>query len=359
MTTGAIANVRSGGLLVDALLNPGNSGGPILTLDGAVIALTTFIDADAVGPGLGGGISVRQLLVMIKNAKVANPPAPSDKHLPFPPLEQFPVSMLKSAADTVDQLLFSTFDNVLVGPFSISVSTPLSRMLSAIMTGKAISKDRAKREQKAGIPKEMRYGDAGEIRDWAAFVGDETEPVVVLRVDPLFGETGGSAFRRGLLTALIGEGGQATIRYQGDVRAVTLRRDGVEIESLRGGHASNSIGVLNSVIDFHDVADFGYYVFPIEAFRPDGPQKPPTISITIDDLKHPSSPRITILPPALVARVWNDFEGYLRARGIPFTPYSFVLSCPVNSGAAALGGATLNPSNIEDGTCLYSLRPPK
>jgi hypothetical protein len=97
--------------------------------------------------------------------------------------------------------------------------------------------------------------------------------VVAIKVEPLFGETGGSVFRRGLLTALVGVGGQATVRFQGDVRGIILRRNGEVVEPLREGHAPVRIGINNELIDFSDVADFGYYVFSPEVFRPNGPQR--------------------------------------------------------------------------------------
>lgn len=362
VSAGMIANVRSGAILTDATVNPGNSGGPILTLDGIVVAITTFheVGGSTVGPGLGGAVLVDRLQELRRNAGPTVGGRPDDRRLPVFPTATYPVSILKSLADTLDPLLFASLGTVKSGPFEIMMSTPLSRMLSAVSLGQAVSKDRRKRERRAGVPKDERYGDLGEIRDWAAYVGDETAPVVAVKVTPLFGETGGSAFRRGLLIAIVGVGGQATARFQGDVRNVTLRRNGVVVEPLRGGHAPVSIAFENSLLEFNDVADFGYYLYPPETFRPDGPQKPPEIVLEIEDLKNAGESRREKLRPEAVARLWNDFDGYFSKRqpGTPFPRYRMVKSCSAQSGASAMGGASAVGGGEANQVCTYLVAPP-
>ena len=278
MSAGMVANLRPGAILTDAILNPGNSGGPIFTLDGRVVAITTFGDLDGPGPGLGGGVLVDRALKLLETARKIPEPAPSDRPLPTFPWETYPKSILKAIADTIDPLLFTSLSSLTAGPFAISVSSPLAQALSAVTTGRHVSKDRRRREERANVPLSQRYSDPEAWRNWRDYVGEETAPVVSITVQPLIGETGGSAFRRGLLTALVGVGGQATLRFQGDVRGVVLRRNGQVIEPLRGGHVPLSFGTSNELVDFSDVADFGYYVYSPEAFRPDAPQRPPTIT---------------------------------------------------------------------------------
>jgi len=341
------------------MLNPGNSGGPILGLDGRVIAITTFLDQATYGPGLGGAVMVDPARQLLAEARASKEPSPDDHILAAFPVESYRISTLKAVADTIDPLLFTSLSTLTSGPFAISFSTPLSRMLSAITTDRRIAKDRRRREEKANVPLGQRYADLQSMRDWATYVGNEGAPVVAVKVDPLYGETGGSAFRRGLLTALVGVGGQATVRFQGDVRSVTLRRNGQAVEPLKGGHAPVPVGVENELVDFTDVADFGYYLFDPVVFMPDGPQRPPEISLEIEDLKHPGPKRVQKLSPAVVARLWNDFEAFYAGpvKGKRFVPYSMTKTCSVDAGAAAMGGvggttAPVNPSN-----CTYYVAP--
>jgi hypothetical protein len=361
MSAGLVANVRPEAILTDAVVNPGNSGGPILTMDGKVIAVTTFLDQDVRGPGLGGAVTVDRAQALLTAARTSPGTPPDDHAMPAVPLETYRISSLKAVADTIDPLLFTALSTTTMGPFAITVSTPLSQMLSAITTDRRIARDRRKREDKASVPASLRYADLGAKRDWAEYVGDGGTPVVSIKVDPLFGETGGSAFRRGLLSALSGVGGQATVRFQGDVSKVTLRRNGQVIEPLRGGHAPVAVGIENELVDFSDVADFGYYLFDPEIFKPDAPQKAPDITLEIEDLKHPQAKRTEKLEPAVVARLWNDFEPYYQRPGgaRPFLRYVMTKSCAVGSGEAAMGGVggAVGPAN--PATCTYVVAPPR
>jgi S1-C subfamily serine protease len=358
MTSGMVANVREGAILTDALINPGNSGGPMLSLDGLVVAISTFLDAGEAGPGLGGGVladRARKLLASVLSRP--RPAAPAPRLLVGFPTETYPMSLLKTVADTIDPLMFNSLSGMTAGPFAISVSTPLAQTLSAITTGRIVAKDRQKREEKANLPRSERYSDIAAMRDWLDYTGELTAPVIAIKVEPLFGETGGSAFRRGFLTALVGAGGQATIRFQGDVRKVTLRRNGQVVEPLRGGHSPIRIGEQNELVDFTDVADFGYYLYSPEVFRPDAPQRAPEITIEIDDLKKPSVKRVERLAPAVIARLWNDFEAFFGRPGAAkqFKGYAMTKSCTVDGGAAAMGGTT-GPAN--PATCTYVLATP-
>jgi hypothetical protein len=362
MTGGMVANVRSGAILTDVIINPGNSGGPILSFDGSVVAIATFLNAGDYGPGLGGGVLADKAIELIERARVVpggSPPA--ERLLPPFPQQTYPISALKVVADTIDPILFTSLSRITAGPFGITISTPLAQMLTAVATGRRVAKDRAKREERVNLSPSERYSDVASWRDWADYVGDETAPVVAIKVEPLYGETGGSAFRRGLLTALVGVGGQATIRFQGDVRGVTLRRNGEIIEPLRGGHAPVRIGVENELFDFSDVADFGYYLYSPDAFRPVGPQRPPEITLEIDDLKAPSTKRVERLSPAMVARMWNDFEAFYLKHGQAqsFVRYAMTKSCAVNSGAAAMGGVGGQTPSGDPANCTYLVAPPK
>jgi hypothetical protein len=360
ISTGIVANVRAGAILTDASVNPGNSGGPVLTTDGLVVAVTTFLDQDDIGPGLGGAVVVDRVHTLLQKA-LKNPLRnPVERHLPAFPLAVYPVSALRAVADTADPLLFKSSGTMTAGPFAISVSTPLSQMLTTMTIGRQISKDRRRREERANVPEEQRYADVGSFRDWRAYVGEETAPVVAIKVDPLFGETGGSAFRRGFLTALVGVGGEATVRFQGDVRSVSLKRNGQVVEPLRGGHGPREVGIDNALVDFNDVADFGYYLYPPEVFRPDGPQRPPQIVLEIEDLKKPGAKREERLESSMVARVWNDFEAYFTQlpSAPPFTRYTMVKNCSVTAGAAAMGGVGGTVGTEDGRECRYVLAPP-
>ena len=102
------------------------------------------------------------------------------------------------------------------------------------------------------------------------------------------------------------------MQFRGDVRSVTLKRNGQSIAPLRGGHGPMRILVANAWIQLKDVTDLGYYIFSPEILRPDSSGGPPTITLEIEDLRNLGKLRTDSLPSFGVARAWNDFEGYYQ-----------------------------------------------
>jgi hypothetical protein len=343
-------------------INPGNSGGPVLALDGAVVGVATFRDVDegGIGPGLGGAVAIHRLMPILEQARRMVSTPPPDTRLPVIPATSFPLAALRTAADTVDPGLYTWLGTFDAGPFNISVTTPLSRLFAVLGKDVDVTKDREKREEKAAVPEAERYTDLGRVRDWAEYVGLPNAPVVAIKVEPKIAETTGSAIGRGLAAAFGFFGGAAKMKFKGDVRGLTLKRNGQNVEPLRGGHAPVRVAIENVFITLKDVADFGYYVYPPEVFRPDGPQKPPSIVLEVEDLKVPGRIASQTLPPAMIARIWNDFEPYYRhtqARTL-FPRYQLTKSCALDKGGAAMGGVGGTVSSGETGLCEYVLAPP-
>lgn len=356
-TIGIVSALRDGALMTDANINPGNSGGPVLAEDGTVVAMATFASQqERVGPGLGGAILLTRVSALLQEARKMNLPAPAGTPLPVVPIHSFPRSQLKAIADTIDAELYDIADAFTAGPFEISVVTPLSIMVHQTRDEADVGAARRKREEKAGLPEEERYAYTAELRDWVAYVGWQTAPVVAVSVTPRASETSGSTASRMLVAALGGVEGSATLKFKGDVRGVVLKRNGVVVEPLRGGHTPIRVSIDNVDFELKDVADFGYYLYPPEAFRPDGPQRPPEIVLEILDLKSPSKVRKETLPAAFVARSWNDFEGFYQrgADGAPFQRYVLTKVCTTPSGATALLGSA---SAQVAATCDYIVPP--
>ena len=84
-------------------------------------------------------------------------------------------------------------------------------------------------------------------------------------------------------------------------------------------------------VDMRDVANTGYYLLPVAAFEPDPDGTPPVITLVIQDLKNPDDPSCGVLPAALVAAIWNQFESYTRRISA-----SFVASDPARKREDAL-----------------------
>jgi len=70
--------------------------------------------------------------------------------------------------------------------------------------------------------------------------------------------------------------------------------------------------INNQWVSLKDVADAGFYVFDVELLKPDDSGAPPSIVVTIRDLKSPKDLKCTEIPTDVIAAAWNDFESFYQ-----------------------------------------------
>ena len=309
LTSGIASSVREGAIISDVNLNHGNSGGPLVNLAGEVVGINTFGDTPEQhdGPGVSGAIVITRAMPVLAHARdtLAALPAASTTALPPLPTARYDLETLKATAETMKLERYRQFVGIDIGHFDVALYTPLVQYVAIREEEAKVAKDRKKREARANLSPDERYSELRQYRDWMEYVGDQRAPVVALDVTPQLGETGGSIFRRLLLT---GVAGKATYRFSGDLRGARIFRNGVEIEPLLGGHAPVKVYEDNRWVDLKDVADRGYYVFPVEMLAPDADGTPPTIVVALEDLKHPDDHPCRELPREVVVNAWNDLE---------------------------------------------------
>jgi len=232
------------------------------------------------------------------------------------PAGRFLTQDLKAFADSVRVERYMGFDSISVGKFFVTLTTPPIAYVRQKTFEKTIAKDRKKREERAHLDEESRYSEMRDFRDWKEYVGDQRSPVVTVTIEPKVGETSGSFFRRLLVT---GPGGKATIRYSSDLEGASIFRNGEPVALLKGGTTPVKAYVDNQWVDLKDVANYGFYVLPADAFAPESDGTPPSIVIELADLKNPTFPSCRELPREVVATVWNDFVLYHTTLGESFT----------------------------------------
>lgn len=349
LTTGVASSVRDGAIISDVNINPGNSGGPLLTTDGTVVAVNTFGEVGRAGPGVSGSVVISKVVALFPEAArqiAALPPVPDDA-LPTMPRSTYPVAALKALADTVDPKSYRKVLERSAGNFLVNTSTPVHYRVAQRLSEADVAKDRRKREKAQNVSAAEQYSEVNQTRDWEQYVGDALAPVVSVAITPKLAETFWSAFGRGLQAA----GGAyvtspATMKFAGDVRGVRFYRNGQEVEPIRGGHGPQAVRINNAWMTLKDVADMGYYVLPIEAFRPDSVTGAPArLTVVIQDLKNPSALSITDIDNEASARIWNDFAPYWPTR-TPVTPWrpanaklkspKVPLECDAKSGACSV-----------------------
>ncbi len=310
ITSGIASSVRAGAIISDVNINPGNSGGPLLNVDGEVVAINTFGDVAAQGAGVSGSILVSRAGPALARAaaELQQAQSISNDSLPVMPKEHLSVTALKAYADTTDVTLYRGFSDISLGGFALTVQTPAQTFVALKVYENDVAKDRKKREAKAGLSEEERYSEVREYRDWAEYVGVPTTPVVAIAIIPKVGETGGSLFARAMISPYL----QATYKFRGDVKGAEVFRNGELVEAIKGGHAPMKVLVDNRWVSLKDVADQGFYAYDAELLRPDSSGMAPSIVVAVQDLKSPKKLKCREIPAEVVARAWNDFEGFYR-----------------------------------------------
>jgi hypothetical protein len=274
-----------------------------------VIAVNTFGDLPAQGgPGVSGSVLIARAGPALARAAVEIQLAmpPKSAVLPVMPADRLDIATLKACADTTHYDLYRDFGGMSVGGFDLTVQTPIQTFVAMRVYESEVAEDRKKREARAGLSESERYSEVREYRDWTEYVGPQTMPVVGISITPKLGETGGSVFARMMLNQNL----QATYKFKGDVRAVQMFRNEEPVEPIRGGHSPVEMFIEDRWVSLKDVADHGFYVFDVEAFRPDSAGAPPSIVVAIRDLKSPDRLKCRELPRRVVAQAWNEFESF-------------------------------------------------
>lgn len=316
VTAGIVASLSADALFVDALINPGNSGGPVLDMNGQVLATATFITRDeAIGPGLGAAVSnarlprlietAIQLLLSLPDLDTADPLEPR-------PTWRLGWDEVRTNVLAHGTYWYASWDDFRSGPFNIEVSTPGSNW--AVWSGQdsIIGSERFKRDQKSGASAE-RYSTIGSLRNWEQYVGDPLSPVVAIQINPRPAEKTSSVIGNLLLGIALGVSGPQIYGFSGDVYSAKLTRDGVPIKKITGGHAPQRFWVESRWLSFRDVADFGYYTFPAEAFAPRADMKFAEMVLEIVNRKDLKVHRFRF-PEVTVARIWGDFYQSFSSR---------------------------------------------
>ena len=309
ITSGIASSVRAGAIISDVNINHGNSGGPLLNVDGEAVAVNTFGDVpDQGGPGVSGSVLIARAgpALARAGAELTQTPAPSSSLLPVMPVDQIDIGTVKAEADTADPDRYEDFVDRGVGGFDLTLQTPIQTLVAVKVHENDIAKDRKKREARAGLPEAQRFSEVREYRDWAEYVGAPSAPVVSFAILPRVGETGGSVFKR----LMLGPNLRATYKFKADVRGAQVFRNQQPVEPIKGGHTPMKVYLNNQWVSLKDVADAGFYVFDAEIFRPDDSAAPPSIVVAIRDLKSPKKLKCTEIPTDVVAVAWNDFESF-------------------------------------------------
>ncbi len=308
MTTGIISKVEKQAIISDININHGNSGGPLFSMDGKVLGITTFGDFAAKGgPGISGIVRIdcaRDVISEARNVS-SSVPMPSKELLPVDPQEAYSSEALKKALSgrtsksfRDDQYGFS------MGDFEVTFQTPVLAAGLRALQDQEIHKEQTKREKRAGMDSS---GNAAleELRDWMQYVG-ENAPVFVIRAAPKLREGFLSGLSRGLAASQGYYAGPAKLNYATDFISMNLYCGDRMVQPIQPNRIEFAHNEQDYSVSVKDAAYYGFYSYPFDAIGPECGN----VSLHIFSLKKREEPQEKVVPVKVVQRIWNDFEAY-------------------------------------------------
>jgi hypothetical protein len=326
MTAGIISKVEPTAVISDVNINHGNSGGPLLNLDGLVVAINTFGDFTTQGgPGVSGSILINQALPVLESARAsaAGRLPPSPELLAVAPRRPFPLDTLQAtaASEDFDSKPYFVSDRVGTGKFVVVAVTPVFDAWRSHRYEMELAKATVKREKKGGVPAPQGTDPGRGMKEWMRYTGSSYVPVVSFEFTPKIGETAGSVVGNIFGSALAGASyrGSHRMEFKADFKDVRITRDSVEIEDVGRFRGLQPLVFSKSTwtADYFaaDQARIGVFQCTSEWFHPDGGRWP-TIEIAVTSVEKPNSPYAFTIPLETVKRLWCDFEAYREVDGI-------------------------------------------
>jgi len=307
MTTGIVGKVEPKAIISDININHGNSGGPLFTLDGRVIGITTFGDFSAQGgPGISGIVRIDEARSVVTEAEGGGVEPPSEAiTLPVEPSVAFPLEGLK---DTLQSAPVKPDDySMSIGDFDVTFITPILTYGSKYALEQSALAEKTKRDKKAGAASST-VDPFAEYQNWAEYLG-EFQAVLIIDARPKLTEGFWSGLNRGLAQSRGLYGGPAQLHFKTDFSRMTLHCGGSVAVPIEPGKVEHRASANNAAVKVNDVTYEGFYSFAPDAISP----YCGTVTIEVFSEKDSTVPQTKVLPPKLVQKLWDDFAPYRLA----------------------------------------------
>jgi hypothetical protein len=228
MTQGILSKVDETTVLGDFLLQAGNSGGPLLNLDGEVIGINTFGEAN-----ISGAIRIDALRDFLSSPELmaqSTEVEPSSDLLRSISSTRYPVDALNHKIDT--EPLDLTAYRVTAGDFTVTAITPVLIGKLQVMTQKRRALNRQERRGKdiSDAPR----GVEEPYYEWHRSTETSLDYAVTFEIRPLTGPTKRSRTSE-ILWPMSVFRGKREMEFKGEFLEFRLYRDGQLIEPIMPG----------------------------------------------------------------------------------------------------------------------------
>jgi Trypsin-like peptidase domain len=231
MTQGILSKVDESTVLGDYLLQPGNSGGPLLNRDGEVIGINTFGEAS-----ISGAIRVGTLREFLESPQLVNETSevePSAELLPSV-VARYPIDVLNQKIES--EPLNSSAYRLQAGDFMMIAVTPVLIAKIQVAKEKIRAANRFDRRTKdMADPGSQGIGDI--YYEWHGTTEAALDYVITFDVRPMVGPTKGGRASKFSPFTLFGHKGRREVEFKAEFMDLRIYRDGQLIEPILPGRA--------------------------------------------------------------------------------------------------------------------------
>jgi hypothetical protein len=259
MTQGILSKVDDTVLLGDFLLQPGNSGGPLLNTGGDVIGINTFGESN-----ISGAIRIGMLREFLQSTELINESAEIE---PSADLlrsvnSRYPIEILNQKVE--HESLDWTAYRFKAGDFTVTAITPVLIGKLQIMQQKLRASNRYARRTKDISDPAFQGGDE-LFYDWHHVTESSLDYAVTFNIRPDIGVTKSS---RTSPFSLFGNKGKVELEFKAEFLDFRLYRDGELIQPIMPGRSVVEGNSENSEkkSTFNDQAYAGSYVYSPDDF---------------------------------------------------------------------------------------------
>ena len=303
LSIGIVSSADDHAVVSDAGVNWLNTGGPLINLDGYVVALNSTRESQlaladvSAGPRVASSVPVASVADAVQRARTAlsslGANAPTDSLLPVLPPDPFPKAPIDavSALPRLDLDVYRTGG----GPFRVLVMTP------QVMAWRQVQADKALAARKHDDPRKAaqwrRIDPIEGWRDWRDYL-DDRRAVVVVNVMP---EAAAFPFY---------DADKIQSIDAGDFKSMVITRDGVPIVPVEKVRIPAVLNVDEMRASGRQIPMQGIYVYRIRDFAPRAVGTTATYAVRIVDAAQPDKPVTIPVQPALIEQLWKDFTPY-------------------------------------------------